>query len=34
MKILVGWDDQAEAELLGLYLMGEGDNTVHFTDTS
>lgn len=28
MKILVGWDDPSEAELLQLYLSGGGDNEV------
>ncbi len=32
MRILVGWDDPAEAELLRLYLTGGGDNAVTITD--
>ncbi|NBO92629.1 MAG: serine/threonine-protein phosphatase [Planctomycetia bacterium] len=29
MKILVGWDDASEADLLQLYLSGGGDNDVY-----
>jgi len=33
MKILVGWDDPSEADLLQLYLSGGGDNDVHLATT-
>src|SRR5947209_6398200 len=31
MRILAGWDDPVEAELLQLYLTGGGDNEVFLT---
>lgn len=34
MKILVAWDDQPEADLLGLYLTGDGTNEVDFAHSS
>jgi serine phosphatase RsbU (regulator of sigma subunit) len=34
MKILVGWDDPSEADLLQLYLSGGGDNDVYLASTS
>ncbi len=34
MRILVGWDDPAEAELLKLYLNGTNDNEVVVTATA
>ncbi|MGL4551705.1 MAG: SpoIIE family protein phosphatase [Gemmataceae bacterium] len=34
MKILVGWDDPSEADLLQLYLSGGGDNDIYLATSA